>query len=123
MRLRRTSLAFAAIAATAALAGCSSQIAALAPVSGDGLTGVRTAATDVVLAQGMSFLRAPVCTQVVKAVTCEGSLMDGTTVTVAADITAKPYTMTVKAGDTTLYDGDVDTVLNDAASSTGGAAS
>lgn len=59
----RTSHALAALGAVAItllLGGCS-QVAALAPVGGDGLAEVRYGAIDVLLAEGVDVLEAPVC--------------------------------------------------------------
>ncbi len=101
-----------------ALSGCASQIGGLAPVGGDALTGVRIAAVDVLLENKLGILEAPVCTQVAKSVSCVGSLTDGSVVTVEADVSTTPDTMTVTVGGTTIYDGDVQAVLDKAAQAT-----
>ena len=100
------------------LTGCASQISGLAPVGGDALTGVRIAAVDVLLENKLGILEAPVCTQVAKAVSCVGSLTDGSVVTVEADVSTTPNTMTVTVGGTMIYDGDVQAVLDKAAQAT-----
>ena len=102
-----------------ALSGCASQIGGLAPVGGDALTGVRIAAVDVLLENKLGILEAPVCTQVAKSVSCVGSLTDGSVVTVEADVSTTPDTMVVTVGGTTIYDGDVQAVLDKAAQATG----
>ena len=101
-----------------AITGCASQISGLAPVGGDALTGVRIAAVDVLLENKLGILEAPVCTQVAKAVSCVGSLTDGSVVTVEADVSTTPNTMTVTVGGTMIYDGDVQAVLDKAAQAT-----
>jgi hypothetical protein len=101
-----------------ALSGCASQIGGLAPVGGDALTGVRIAAVDVLLENKLGILEAPVCTQVAKSVSCVGSLTDGSVVTVEADVSTTPDTMVVTVGGTTIYDGDVQAVLDKAAQAT-----
>ena len=101
-----------------ALTGCASQIGGLAPVGGDALTGVRIAAVDVLLENKLGILEAPVCTQVAKAVSCVGSLTDGSVVTVEADVSTTPNTMTVTVGGTMIYDGEVQAVLDKAAQAT-----
>lgn len=102
-----------------ALTGCASQIGGLAPVGGDALTGVRIAAVDVLLERKLEILEVPVCTQVAKAVSCVGSLIDGSVVTVEADVSTSRDTMTVTVGGETIYDGDVQAVLDRAAQATG----
>jgi hypothetical protein len=120
MKSRRVCIAIAAFAIVSPLAACSSQLAALGPVSGDGLNRVRIAATDVLMAQGLDILRAPVCTQVAKQVTCEGSLVGGASVAVTADITSTPYPMTLAIDGKVVFNGDAQTVLDRAAEQTSG---
>jgi hypothetical protein len=116
---RRTTGAGAVVATLLlALTGCASQIGGLAPVGGDALAGVRTAAIDVVLEARFGILEAPVCTQAAKAVSCVGSLTDGRVIAVTADVSTTPDTMTVTVGGTTIYDGDVQAVLDKAAQAT-----
>ena len=112
LRLRTAAVA---VVVTVALTGCASQISGLAPVGGDALTGVRTAAVDVLLAKKFGLLQAPVCTEVADAVSCVGSLTDGQVISVQADIGTDPHTMTVKVGSNVVYDGEVQKVLDDAA--------
>lgn len=100
------------------LSSCASQVAALAPVGGDALAGVRFASVDVLLAAKVGILEAPVCTQAGDAVSCTGTLTDGTAITVRADVGSTPHTMIVKVGDQVLYDGDVQSVLDEAARAT-----
>lgn len=110
----------AAALAVAALAGCASQLSALAPVGGDALTGVKFAATDVLLEKKLGILEAPVCTQTGSAVSCVGSLTDGAVISVQADIGTKPHTMTVTVGGSVVYDGEVQKILDEAAYATTG---
>ena len=76
-RLAMTGTAAVIAAMLLVLTGCASQIGGLAPVGGDALTGVRIAAVDVLLERKLEILEVPVCTQVAKAVSCVGSLIDG----------------------------------------------
>ena len=110
--------AFASALTVGLLSGCASQISGLAPVGGDAMTGVKFAATDVLLERKYGILEAPVCTQVAKAVSCVGSLTDGEVISVQADIATKPHTMTVTVGDIVVYDGEVQKVLDEAAQAT-----
>ncbi len=94
-------------------AGCS-QIAAIAPVGGNRVSEVRYAALDVLVQKEVAILTAPVCTEANdKAVSCEGETVDGEkiVVTSAADDQAN-FTITV--GSTTLFEGAVQDVLDDA---------
>lgn len=106
----------AAIAALSALGvtGCASQIDALAPVSGDDVSAVRTATTDVLLAEGLEILVAPVCEKDEVAITCEAKLVDGTQVSTDAPLDGT-VTMTVTAAGDVVYDGSVQDVLDRAA--------
>ena len=106
--------------AAGALAGCASQLDGLAPVGGDAMTGVRFAATDVLLEKKFGILEAPVCTETGDTVSCVGSLTDGAVISVQADIGTKPHTMTVTVGGDVVYDGEVQKVLDEAAQSTKG---
>lgn len=101
------------VAAICLVSGCS-QVSALAPVGGDRVTGVRYAANDLLVDAGIEVLTAPVCVQATdKAVTCEGTTRDAQPIRVVsrADDQAR---MTVTVGDRTLYDGDIQTVLEKA---------
>ena len=84
------------------------------------MTGVKFAATDVLLEQKFGILEAPVCTETGKAVSCVGSLTDGAVISVQADIGTKPHTMTVTVGGSIVYDGEVQKVLDEAARATTG---
>ena len=95
------------------LAGCS-QVSALAPVGGDRVSGVRYAANDLLLDEGIDVMTAPVCVQAAdKAVACEGKTLDGQPIRVvsAAEDQAR---MVLTVGDRTLYDGDIQAVLEEA---------
>lgn len=117
----RVALAAAGVALAAlGLAGCASQIDALAPVSGDDVSAVRTATTDVLLDQGVDILEAPNCTKSETAITCVGALVDGSQISVDAPLDT-PDTMTVTVAGEVIYDGSIQDVLAAAAgSSTGG---
>lgn len=99
------------------LAGCASQISALAPVSGDTPAMIRTAAIDVLLAQKVTIREAPQCTSTGDAYSCVGSLTDGSAIVVAAP-GKKPVTMTVMVGDVVVYDGSIQDVLDAAVQDT-----
>jgi hypothetical protein len=112
MNRRSVVVACAGAALAALLAGCASQLAGLAPVGGDAMTGVRTATVDVLMSQHLGILEVPVCTEVTDAVSCVGSLTDGRVVLVDADISATPHQMTVTVGGEAIYDGGVQDVLD-----------
>jgi hypothetical protein len=88
-------------------AGCS-QVAAVAPVGGTREAEVRFAGNDVLVAQGVAIMAAPVCTSAGETVTCTGSTTDGATITVSAPPGER---MTVTVGPRTLYDGAYRAVL------------
>lgn len=112
--MRAVSAAVVLGAVSLGLGGCASQISALAPVSGDDVSAVRTATTDVLLAQGREILEAPVCKKAETAITCEAVLLDGTTVSVDAPLDT-PDTMTITVAGQVTYDGSVQEVLKAAA--------
>lgn len=91
------------------LAGCS-QVAALAPVGGDDVAQVRFAAIDVLVAEGIDILDAPVCTLDGDAITCAGSTVDGEDITVLSS-SADDATITVKVGTDTLYEGSLNELI------------
>ncbi len=92
------------------LAGCS-QVAALAPVSGDALTTVRAASIDVLLAADVPVSVVPVCATSSGMHECTGETTDGAAIRVSAP-TQKPLTMVVVVGDRQVYDGPVQDVLD-----------
>lgn len=94
------------------LGGCASQIEALAPVGGDDLATVRIASTDVLLGLKLSILEAPQCTQTPAAITCLGTLTDGSTVRVEAPGRGRT-TMTVTVSGDVIYDGAIQDVLDE----------
>jgi hypothetical protein len=120
MTHRRITTLAAATLAIGALTGCASQLDGLAPVGGDALTGVKFAATDVLLEKKLGILEAPVCTETGDTVSCIGSLTDGAVINVQADIGTKPHTMTVTVGGSIVYDGEVQKVIDEAARATKG---
>lgn len=116
--MRTTSRAAAAAVALAAaalgLSGCS-QVDSLAAVSGDKPATVRSAAIDVLLAENVAILTAPVCTQPDKtSITCTGSTATKEPISVTSTATV-PLMMKVVVGSRTLYEGDAQTVLDEAA--------
>ena len=114
-RVRSVAAAASVVMVSGLLGACTSQLDALAPVGGDAVTGVTFAATDVLLQRKFGILEAPVCTLAGTAVACVGSLTDGSRVSVSADVTAKPHTMTVTVGGEVIFEGHVQSVLDDAA--------
>ncbi len=107
-------LATAAALAAALLTGCS-QVDALAPVGGDRATEIRFATIDLLLDENIDLLEVPTCTESDdKAVSCTGTTVDGDTITVESTA-ADQATMTIKVGDTVLYDGTIDDLIEKAA--------
>lgn len=96
------------------LTGCASQIAALKPVGGDDLAGVRTATIDMVISRGYGFLEAPVCAQSDTQISCVGSTTDNQEVTSLSDLDGNKN-VTIKIGADTIYQGSITEVLEKAA--------
>ena len=114
-----SALAALAVAASAiALAGCT-QIAAIAPVGGDGLAEVRFAVADVLVREQVDLLVAPVCTQEPDAtIDCLGESIDGDEIVATApgdDLDA----VSITVGGETLYAGSIMDVLETAMEPTG----
>ena len=105
-------LACLAVAALA-LAGCS-QMAALTPVGGDKITAARIATNDVLVAQGIKILVAPVCTTVPEGFTCTGTTVDGQEIVANAGPTP-PQALTITVGGSPIFQGTVQDVLAKAA--------
>ncbi len=99
----------AAISLAAVLSSCS-QISALAPVSGDQVTGLRTAATDVLLEKGYELLVVPVCTEDGDDYSCTGTTLDNHPISVSAS-GEDSLQMTVHVGSDVVFEGDVNEVL------------
>lgn len=114
MRARRIPRVVVCAFVVAPLLGGCSQLAALAPVGGDGLAEVRYGAIDVLLGESIEILEAPVCAASGDAVTCEGSTTDGEAITVVSS-SAADATLEVKVGTRLLYSGSLQTVLDEAA--------
>lgn len=94
--------------------GCASQLDALAPVGGDDISMVRTAATTLLLANDLEVLDAPKCTKSDTEIACNGSLVDGSKVTVQAP--TDPFgEITVTVGGEVLFQGQVASVIDKAA--------
>jgi hypothetical protein len=96
-----------------ALTGCASQIAALKPVGGDALAGVRTVTIDLVLAKGYEFVEAPVCTQDETKITCLGSTTENNEVA-SVSLLDGNTNVTVTVDGETLYQGSISEVLEKA---------
>lgn len=95
------------------LVGCS-QVSALAPVGGDRVSSVRYAANDLLVDAGIDVMTAPVCVQAAdKGVTCQGATMDGQDIRVVSTASDQAR-MVLRVGSRTLYDGDIQTVLEKA---------
>ena len=96
-----------------ALAGCS-QIAAIAPVGGDRLAEVRFAANDILVAQDVDILTAPVCEEAKNGdVSCTGETLAGEVIAVSST-DADQNLMTVTVGSDEIYSGTIEDALNDA---------
>lgn len=92
------------------VSGCASQLDALAPVGGDDLSMVRTAATTILLANNLEILDAPQCEKSETDITCVGSLFDGSEVLIEAPL--EPFgSMTVTVGGSVLFEGDLKKVI------------
>jgi len=111
-------LAAALAALVLGLTGCASQLSGLAPVGGDTVTGVTTAAIDVLLDKGVDVLRAPICTEVDAGYTCAGTTLDGKAITVTASNDDDPTIVIVVGGGTPLFTGTMQSVLDAAAQAT-----
>ena len=104
--------ALAIVGAVFILTGCASQVSALAPVSGDDVASVRTAANDVLLDHQIAILRAPVCTKDKTAISCTGETGSNEAISVTSPLDG---TMTVKVGKAQIFQGSVADVLDVAA--------
>jgi hypothetical protein len=97
-----------------ALAGCS-QVAAIAPVGGGRAAEVRFAVNDVLVAEGVDVLTAPVCeTSAGGDIDCVGEAVGGADI-VATAPAGDPAQLTVSVGPAQLYSGGVQDVLDRAA--------
>lgn len=96
------------------LTGCASQISALAPVGGDTLVSVRTAATNVLQDQGLDILVAPMCTQTQAEISCAGSLTDNQEFHIKAPLDDS-FNMTITLNGSIIFEGNYQDVLNKAA--------
>jgi hypothetical protein len=100
-----------------ALAGCASQISALAPVGGDTITGVRVAAIDALIGKNIAIKQAPVCTTVDSGYACTGTTVDDKMIAVTAT-DAKDPAMVVTVDGAVVYIGSMLSKLNEAAQAT-----
>ncbi len=107
--MRRVVAAVIAIMALA-VSGCS-QVSALAPVSGDDITALRTAVYDVLLENQVELLVAPQCQESGAGYTCAGTTIDHESISVVAEGGDAALSMTVKVGSRIVYDGDVEDVV------------
>jgi hypothetical protein len=101
-----------------ALTGCASQISGLAPVGGDDITGVRIAAIDVLLQNGVAIKSAPICREVDKGYACTGTTVDGKAIEVTADDDADDPAMVVTVDGKVIYRGSMMSKLDEAAQAT-----
>lgn len=93
------------------IAGCS-QMHALAPVGGDGLAEVRFATLDVLTAQSVPILTAPVCTiSSVEEIECAGTTVDNRPIT-SRSPAGRPRMVTIRVGSDLLYAGTVMSVID-----------
>jgi hypothetical protein len=107
--------ALAAIGGAVLLAGCS-QVDALAPVGGGRVTDVRYAANDLLTKANVDVMTAPVCTMAKdRAVTCTGETFDHLAIRVESSAADQAH-MLLTVGPTTLYSGEIQTVLDQAMS-------
>lgn len=105
-----------ALLALVALTACS-QAAALAPVGGNRLAEVRFAALDVLTAQQVDVLVAPVCTASGPddaTITCTGTTSDGAAIGVSSTASDQA-TMSVTVGGTSIFRGAYLDILDRAA--------
>jgi hypothetical protein len=114
-RRMRVAAVLAAALAAASLSGCASQMDGLAPVGGEGITALRIAATDVILAQQLTIRDAPACVQVDGDFSCIGSLTDGDLIQVTAPGPKLTDMTVIIGGDIVIYMGPVQQVLDEAA--------
>jgi hypothetical protein len=114
MTSRRRCLTTAACAVGAIALSACSQVSALAPVGGDGISTLRIAIDDVLAEKGVPVLVSPKCTEAEKAFTCKGTTRAGDPI-VATSPAGDPMTMTVSVAGKILYDGDVNAVVQRAA--------
>jgi hypothetical protein len=116
-RTRALAVVSALAASTVLLAGCS-QVAALAPVSGDKESQLRTAAIDKLLELGVDIWQAPVCETTDTGWTCTGSTTDKRSILVFAPNTGD-FVMTITMAGQQLYSGPVAAVVASAAEAVG----
>lgn len=114
--VQRLRISLTALVATVAIAGCS-QIDALAPVSGGPLQTVRVGVLNLLVREGVPILVAPVCTEEETQFTCVGSTLDDREIRAEATLT-QPYLMSVTIGTEVLYDGDVQSIIDESAQET-----
>jgi len=107
--MKRTHAALAVPVLVLSLGACS-QIDALAPVGGASITTVRNATYDVLVNEGIDILRAPQCSATSSGFTCTGSTIDGNPIVSEAGPTT-PFDLTVRVGDTLLFEGTAEEIL------------
>jgi hypothetical protein len=107
------SLGVLTVLAGLGLSGCS-QTAALAPVGGNDVTEVRFATIDLLLANDVDVLDAPVCAAGAgSAIGCHGTTVEGDEITASATSAANT-TLTVMVGSRTIYSGSLLAALDTA---------
>lgn len=107
---RRATVLTSAGLAALALAGCS-QITALAPVSGGPQSTVEVAIGNLLTEQKVEVLVLPQCVKEAAEFRCTGSTVDGSVILGIAQAKA-PYPLTVTIGDTELYSGDAQALID-----------
>lgn len=99
-----------ALVAASSLAGCS-MADSLKPVAGDKMNAVKFASIDVLMAQRVDILIAPVCTAPTSTTySCQGETVKKEPIAVTA--AEDPYVMKVTVADKEIYSGSVQDVLD-----------
>lgn len=106
-------LAAALVGAIALLTTGCSQINAYAPVSGGPKATVEIAIGDVLANRQIPVLVRPECVLNADTFTCEGSTISGDPIVGTATAT-RPFILTLVVGETTIFDGDAQTAIDDA---------
>lgn len=115
--MMRTLLLPLIAAASVLLVGCT-QVAQFRQVAGDEITSVSIATNDVLVAEGVAILVAPVCSFADPGYTCTGKAMDGSAIESTAQGTDEDdLSLTVKVGGEQVYSGTVQEVIEKAGQS------
>lgn len=106
--------------AFAALTGCASQMAALAPVGGGDITVLRIATVDVLQELGIDMMQVPVCTEDPDAragYTCSGTTSNGKAIAVTSP-DSLPMSIVISVDGKVVFEGEVRDVIDKAARET-----